>query len=174
MGKSVRAPDSLGHKHSGDFDYRASLWVIWVWVGYTLGGKHWLAVKGSSHGGQVQTSHTAEGEALQDRTGPEVASCTGNDNLTRWHICNYHPWLSLSIAWAFHTNHHTFSVTQQVFLYGIVVTKGNQGSSSRVWRENCSVRPPASEPADLSTYQNPYFTLNFISKSDFHHSLFAL
>lgn len=75
-------------------------WAIWVWAEYRLGGKWWLAVNGSSHGGQVQTSLTVEREALHDGTGPEVTSCTGNDNLTRWHICNYHSWLSLSVAWA--------------------------------------------------------------------------
>lgn len=34
-------------------------------------------------------ANTEEGEALHDGTGSEVTSSAGNDNLTRWHICNY-------------------------------------------------------------------------------------
>ena len=91
MGKSVHAPDSLGHKHCRDFVIKGPLFEL-SGFGLRAGweGRAQHAVKDSSHTGQVPTLLTVEGEALHDRTGPEVTSCTGNDNLTRWHICNYH------------------------------------------------------------------------------------
>lgn len=86
----------------------ATLWLQGLaWCGLSLGwmqvanngggGKCQQAVKESSHRGQVPT---VGGEALHDKTRSEVTSCVGNDNLTRCHVCNYHPWLSLSVAWA--------------------------------------------------------------------------
>jgi len=128
MGKSVRVADSLGHKQCGDFVITGP---FWVWVECRLWGKCQLGVKGSCHRGQVPTPLSAEGDALHDRTGPEVTSCKGNDILTRWHICNYHSWLSLHIVWA--PNHPAFSATQQVFLYGLVFIN----------LQGCTVAPPA-------------------------------
>lgn len=91
MGKSVHAPDSLGHKHRREFVITGPQFER-SGSGLHAGceGMCQPGVKRPSHRGQVQTALRAEGEALHDRTGFQVTGFTGNDSLTRWHICNYH------------------------------------------------------------------------------------
>lgn len=99
MGKSVRAPDSAGHKHSrGACDYRAGVSArICVWVECRLRREEPGSCERILSFG---TAVTVEGDAPQDGTRAEVIQHTGNDSLTRWHICNYHSSLSLSMACA--------------------------------------------------------------------------